>query len=130
MVTASPAYNFVVNPSPTQLQLDSLWWLLSLLLCVLLVENVWWCLALTLAAVLGVVGLYWHFQRQTAVVLYQQAGHWYLNQRQALPWRTGSVKRASVIIWQYGRWPWQRLYIRPDSLAAGQYRELLVALAS
>ena len=48
---------------------------------------------------------------------------------QSLPWRVGSVRRKEVIIWRYGCWSWQRLIIRPDSLEAGDFGELLRALA-
>ena len=59
-------------------------------------------------------------------------GTWWLDVTGSAPvsleWRTGSVRRKNVIIWQYGKWPWQRLIIRPDSLPEGEYQRLVKAL--
>jgi len=44
-------------------------------------------------------------------------------------WRSGSVRRADVLILEWSFWPWQRLMIRPDSLSSAEdYRRLTAAL--
>lgn len=68
--------------------------------------------------------------RQARLRYAQQS--WWLDIDQRPPlrlvWRAGSVRRRHLIIWQYGRWPWQRLLIRPDSLPAGEFSRLVKAL--
>lgn len=81
----------------------------------------------SLAALLGTLLLV-SIAPSTGRLQWLPQGVWYLStagHRQPLTWRTGSVLRPELIIWRYGRWPWQRLLIRPDSLAAGEFRLLL-----
>lgn len=115
--------SFSLRPSQQQKRLDGAFLLLSLALLTPLLSFVWllFCAACMLVA--------WRFIRKQTISgeLSFRAGQWWWAQPalQPLKWRVGSVRRHNLIIWRYGRWPWQRLLIRPDSLPAGQFQQLL-----
>lgn len=113
--------------SRRQGQLDVLFAGLTLLLLWPLLSGAEWLLLLLAAAALCYCGR----RSWSPVQLGCRAGQWWWRHHgvvRPLRWRPGSVRRPGLIIWQYGRWPWQRLLIRPDSLPVGDYRRLLLAL--
>lgn len=120
--------SFLLRPSKRQQRLDGAFVLISLLL---LAPFIGW-LGLFVSLALAVLIYCWQHTTQTlAGRLCWQDGQWWLVGviPQLLLWRVGSVRRRDLIIWRYGRWPWQRLHIRPDNLAAGQFQQLLRELA-
>lgn len=87
---------------------------------------------LVLLVLFSVVAIFAWRQRQNLRVLMQQENHWWLLQnltKTELQWRTGSVRSKNLIIWRYGKWPWQRLIIHPDSVSKAEYQQLLYQLA-
>lgn len=108
------------------------------MLLLIMVLLLWPLLSLLWAALLIVVaiGLWGWSSRQRQyrfnnLSIQLQAGRWWLltPAPQLMQWRTGSVRRHQLIIWRYGRWPWQRLVIYPDALAAGEFQQLQRQLA-
>lgn len=122
--------NFQLHPSKQQYGLDTLLLLLTFLLLFPLLSWPWLLLYFLVAALW--LGLLHHRGKTTKSLSYAMGQWWLVEQEKRTPmaWRTGSVRRAQLILWRYGRWPWQQLLIRPDSLAAGQYQQLLRAMAS
>ncbi|MEN9463952.1 MAG: hypothetical protein RL217_133 [Pseudomonadota bacterium] len=103
--------------------------------CLLSLAMLWpylaWFYWLTLLLLFSALLVWLARPQRTQLYLTAQGFYWQRAGKtvQNLPWRVGSVRRNDVIIWHYGFWPWQRLIIRPDSLAVGEFGELLRALA-
>lgn len=103
--------------------------------CLISLAMLWpylaWFYWLTLLLLLSVLLLWLARPQRAQLHVTAQGFYWQRTGKavQSLPWRVGSVRRKEVIIWRYGCWPWQRLIIRPDSLEAGDFGELLRALA-
>lgn len=119
---------WVLQSSRRQRRLDGVFLLVSLLILVWLLPLLWWLCAAFFLLVLTALG--W---RQPVVrkLGYDSRGWWFEYRGRRLPvrWRSGSVRRADVLILEWSFWPWQRLMIRPDSLSSAEdYRRLTAAL--
>ncbi|QQD22128.1 hypothetical protein GJQ54_10310 [Oceanospirillaceae bacterium ASx5O] len=122
------AETWLLQPSRRQRWLDAAFMAVTLGL-------LWPLLSLAELAALALVwgSLWWWRQRRhwQRAYLHHDGSGWWLEaggQRQPLVWRTGSSRRAGLISWRYGVWPWQRLLIRADSLPAADFQRLLKAL--
>ena len=122
------AETWLLQPSRRQRWLDAAFMAVTLGLLWPLLQPV----ELAAVTVLWVTFYVWRQRRRwRSAYLHHDASGWWLEAagvRSALRWRHGSVRRAGVIHWRYGVWPWQRLLIRPDSLPPGEFPRLVKAL--
>src|SRR5690554_1021807 len=71
------------------------------------------------------------WRQRSVIELQRYPTSWHLRHHSLIrdiQWRSGSVRRKSLVIWRYGTWPWQRVVVYPDSVKRGEFRLLLKAL--
>ena len=113
-------HEWALRPSFQQVRLDAAALSTGSCLLFLLLPFTWW-LSLLLAA-LGAL-LSWQFARQVRTPVDRfgcNASGWWImvrGERQAVRWRSGSIRRYELVRLQWGFWPWQHILVRADSLA-------------
>lgn len=130
-VTASRSWT--ISPSTYQRRLDCTAALLLFLLLAFMGSAFWpsitaqlgWLVFAFFLAVLFVGTYLWrgarHSDSAVWIMHYDEQGWWRdVGDGYWRPIRlhAGSVKRPELVIWQYGRWPWQRWLLRPDSFSS------------
>ena len=121
------SYNWVIYPSKQQKITECALVLVGLLILAPVLS----VFALSASAVCFFLFLFILWRQRSVIELQRYPTSWHLRHHSLIrdiQWRSGSVRRKSLVIWRYGKWPWQRVVIYPDSVRQGEFRLLLKAL--
>lgn len=115
---------WLIHPSRTQQCMDTACWLLGAIMLTIAMDGCW-----TLLSVVPLIGamVEWRTQRAPTLMGKSKDGWWLYadDEKRPVTFKGGSVRRRQYVRLVWGFWPWQVLFIRPDSfLDAEPYRHL------